>query len=152
MKNSFLNKLTHSTSWLPGEVLKSLVSQVVRLYNTFQCQYYKVDEFAETYFFYLWTMLSSSCWERVPVLSSNTSKQSSHPSLSYVTSSWIPGWALFFLDMGADLGREGEGDLSRPRKVLVEGEVMRRVECSIELQVGQSMLQRGEWIRGEGEK
>ena len=46
--------------------------------------------------------------------------------------------------MGADLGREGEGDLSRPRKVLVEGEVMRRVECSIELQVGQSMLQRGE--------
>ena len=46
--------------------------------------------------------------------------------------------------MGADLGREGEGDLSRPRKVLVEGEVMRRVECSMELQVGHSMLQRGE--------
>ena len=54
--------------------------------------------------------------------------------------------------MGADLGSEGEGDLRRPRKVVVEGEVMRRVECSMELQVGHSMLQRGEWIRGEGEK
>ena len=104
----------------------------------------KLEEFVRILTFYLCAMLSSSCWERVLVLSSNTSKQSSNLSLSYVTSSSIPGWALFFLDMGADLGREGEGDLSRPRKVLVEGEVMRRVECSMELQVGQSMLQSGE--------
>ena len=46
-----------------------------------------------------------------------------------------PGRALFFLDIGADLGNEGEGDLSRicPRlvadsKCMGEGDVMRRLE------------------------
>ena len=49
----------------------------------------------------------------------------------------IPGRTLFFRDIGADLGMEGEGDLSKAWMGLVvvadnmcmgEGEVMRRLE------------------------
>ena len=63
----------------------------------------------------------------------------------------IPGRALFFLDIGADLGKEGEGDLSRicPRLFVLigckwTGEVMPTLECTVELQMVQSKLQIGE--------
>ena len=65
----------------------------------------------------------------------------------------LPGRALFFLDMGADLVKDGDGDRSKicPRQLVVAesmcmgaGEVMRRVECSMELQVEHSKLQMGE--------
>ena len=74
--------------------------------------------------------------------------------LCYLTSNHnLPGWALFFLDIGADLVKHGDGERSKicPRLFVVAdsmcigaGEVMRRVVCSMELQVRHSKLQMGE--------
>ena len=98
-------------------------------------------------------MLSSSSCDRLLLLNSIMSDQSQVDIQT--TGIWhnLPGRALFFLDMGADLVKHGDGDRSRicPRQLVVAdsmcmgaGEVMRRLECSMELQVEHSKLQMGE--------
>ena len=102
---------------------------------------------------YLCTMLSSSSCDKLLLLNSIMSDQSQVDI--HTTDIWhnLPGRALFFLDMGADLVKHGDGDRSKicPRLFAVAesmcigaGEDMRRVECSMELQVRHSKLQMGE--------
>ena len=60
-------------------------------------------------------------------------------------------------ERGADLGSEGDFKRIWPREVVLgesmcRGELMRLLGGKMELQVGHSMVLRGEWMRGEGEK
>ena len=84
---------------------------------------------------HLCTRSRRSSWDNSDELESRmscTKKQLNNVILDVGLS---PGKALFFLDIGADLGKEGDGDLSKicPRlvadsKCIGEGDVMRLLE------------------------